>query len=171
MWYKDSPIATFDATNLDLKTNGPEIVDKAYIIGRTEHVPSRIYQKIATILGISNFRFDTKVTYSKGALEDFINNVQDQYEIPAKNALFTFENGRVVNFRKEEKGNKLNIGVDIALFNNKLQVTADYFNDKYYDLLQARGKSIELIGQNYPDENIAKDLGIVTGKQIGRAHV
>lgn len=56
-----------------------------------------------------------------------------------------------------EKGNKLNIGVDIALFNNKLQVTADYFNDKYYDLLQARGKSIELIGQNYPDENIAKE--------------
>ena len=41
-----------------------------------------------------------------------------------------------------EKGNKLNIGVDIALFNNKLQVTADYFNDKYYDLLQARGKCI-----------------------------
>ncbi|EFI05003.1 LOW QUALITY PROTEIN: outer membrane protein, partial [Bacteroides sp. 1_1_14] len=57
----------------------------------------------------------------------------------------------------DEKGNKLNIGVDIALFNNKLQVTADYFNDKYYDLLQARGKSIELIGQNYPDENIAKE--------------
>lgn len=43
------------------------------------------------------------------------------------------------------------------MFNNKLQVTADYFNDKYYDLLQARGKSIELIGQNYPDENIAKE--------------
>ncbi len=109
VWYKDAPIATFDATNLDLKTNGPEIVDKAFIIGRTEHVPSRMYQKVATILGIRSFAFDTKVTYSKGALEDFINNVQDQYEIPAKNALFTFENGRVVNFRKEEKGNKLNI--------------------------------------------------------------
>lgn len=47
-----------------------------------------------------------------------------------------------------EKGNKLNIGVDIALFNNKLQVTADYFNDKYYDLLQARGKSIRT---NWPE--------------------
>lgn len=56
-----------------------------------------------------------------------------------------------------EKANKLNIGTDISLFNNKLQITADYFNDKYYDLLQTRGKSIELIGLNYPNENIGKN--------------
>ncbi|MDU1890373.1 MAG: SusC/RagA family TonB-linked outer membrane protein [Dysgonomonas sp.] len=56
-----------------------------------------------------------------------------------------------------EKANKLNIGTDISLFNNKLQITADYYNDKYYDLLQTRGKSIELIGLNYPNENIGKN--------------
>lgn len=56
-----------------------------------------------------------------------------------------------------EKGNKLNVGVDIALFSNKLRITADYFNDKYSDLLQDRGKSIELIGQGYPKENIGKE--------------
>ena len=55
-----------------------------------------------------------------------------------------------------EKAHKVNVGVDLAMFNNRLKLTADYFNDKYYDLLQARGKSIELIGQSYPNENIGK---------------
>lgn len=55
-----------------------------------------------------------------------------------------------------EKAHKLNVGIDMALFNNKLRITADYFNDNYYDLIQKRGKSIDLIGQSYPDENIGK---------------
>ena len=55
-----------------------------------------------------------------------------------------------------EKAYKLNVGVDLAMFNNRLKFTADYYNDKYFDLLQNRGKSIELIGQYYPMENIGK---------------
>jgi hypothetical protein len=34
-----------------------------------------------------------------------------------------------------EKAHKLDIGLDISLFKNHLQVTADYYNDKYYDLM------------------------------------
>lgn len=55
-----------------------------------------------------------------------------------------------------EKAHKLNIGADINLFNNRLQITADYYNDKYFDMLQSRGKSIELMGIAYPAENIGK---------------
>ena len=51
---------------------------------------------------------------------------------------------------------KLNVGVDLSLFDNRLKLTADYYNDKYFDLLQNRGKSIQLIGQYYPSENIGK---------------
>lgn len=55
-----------------------------------------------------------------------------------------------------EKAAKTNIGADIELFNNKLQLTADYYNDTYSDLLQVRGKSIELMGAPYPVENIGR---------------
>lgn len=55
-----------------------------------------------------------------------------------------------------EKAHKVNVGVDVELFDSRLKFTADYFNDKYYDLLQNRGKSIDLIGQKYPQENIGK---------------
>jgi TonB-linked SusC/RagA family outer membrane protein len=54
-----------------------------------------------------------------------------------------------------EKSRKLNVGTDIALFSNRLSFTADYYYDYYYDVLTDRGKSIELIGQLYPPENIA----------------
>lgn len=57
-----------------------------------------------------------------------------------------------------EKANKLSTGVDMALFNNHLQFTGDYYYDTYYDLLQARGKNISLLGINYPVENIGKNL-------------
>ena len=67
------------------------------------------------------------------------------------------ENSPLANpYQTWEKAHKLNVGLDMSLFNNTLKVTADYFNDYCFDLLQMRGKSIELIGQTYPNENIGK---------------
>ncbi|MCW3094309.1 MAG: TonB-dependent receptor [Ferruginibacter sp.] len=57
-----------------------------------------------------------------------------------------------------EKANKLDVGLDISLFSDHLQFTADYYHERYFDVLQKRGRSIELIGQGYPAENIAIDV-------------
>jgi TonB-linked SusC/RagA family outer membrane protein len=56
-----------------------------------------------------------------------------------------------------EKANKLNIGIDAAMFNNKLKITSEYFNDTYFGLMQVRGTSTVLIGQGYPAENIGEN--------------
>jgi len=70
---------------------------------------------------------------------------------------FTTENQPIANPNITwEKAHKTNVGLDLSLFNSKIQFTADYYNDNYFDLLQSRGKSIELIGASYPDENIGK---------------
>lgn len=63
-----------------------------------------------------------------------------------------------------EKAHKINIGTDISVLNNRIQFSADFYRDKYYDLLQERGKSIELIGLNYPNENIGENL--VSGAEL-----
>lgn len=55
-----------------------------------------------------------------------------------------------------EKGRKVNVGLDLTLLKNRLTLSADYYNDYYYDTLQSRGKSIELLGIAYPAENIGK---------------
>lgn len=56
-----------------------------------------------------------------------------------------------------EKANKFNIGLDMTLF-NRFKVTADVYRDVYFDLLQQRGSTIEIIGMSYPNENIGKNL-------------
>jgi TonB-linked SusC/RagA family outer membrane protein len=53
-----------------------------------------------------------------------------------------------------EKADKIDIGTDIALFDNHLTITADYYHDRYKDLLQIRGRSSLLLGTPYSAENI-----------------
>lgn len=53
-----------------------------------------------------------------------------------------------------EKGDKFNVGVDAALFKNRFLLTVDYYNNRYYDLLQLRGKQSSMIGIGYPLENL-----------------
>ena len=55
-----------------------------------------------------------------------------------------------------EKGRKVNVGLDLTLLKNRFTLSADYYNDYYYDILQSRGKSIQLLGIAYPTENIGK---------------
>lgn len=57
-----------------------------------------------------------------------------------------------------EKGHKFNIGLDASLWNSMFRLTAEYYRDRYYDLLQQRGSTIEMIGIGYPNENIGENL-------------
>ncbi|MDB5088132.1 MAG: SusC/RagA family TonB-linked outer membrane protein [Mucilaginibacter sp.] len=57
-----------------------------------------------------------------------------------------------------ENAHKFDIGADISLFKDRFKITADYYHDKYYDLLQSRGNSIALLGTNYPAENLGINL-------------
>lgn len=106
--YNDVKIATLSAEKLNVHSNGEEIIERAYLIGRTSHTPSRFYQKVTTLFNVTTYPFHTKVTYDNGAINEFIADTEEQYNKPAKNALFTFENGKVVAFREDEKGVKIN---------------------------------------------------------------
>ncbi|WP_270090871.1 SusC/RagA family TonB-linked outer membrane protein [Sphingobacterium sp. SYP-B4668] len=57
-----------------------------------------------------------------------------------------------------EKGDKFNLGLDASFWKSKVTLSAEYFRDNYFDLLQQRGSTIDLIGIGYPNENIGKNL-------------
>ena len=57
-----------------------------------------------------------------------------------------------------ERADKFDGGVDIAFLHNTLLFTADYYHERYFDVLQQRGTNVQLVGINYPQENIGKDL-------------
>lgn len=90
------------------------------------------------------------------------------------NGLWTYELTPLANpYITYEKAHKLNVGIDMEAFDHRLQLTANYYNDKYFDLLQQRGKSIEILGTQYPTENIGKsrrygfDMEITWQDKIG----
>lgn len=105
--YNNAIIATYSASTLNIRLNIDDMFEKAYLIGRSSHTPSRIYQQVSTIFNLQKFSFASQVQYDKGVLEDGINQFKDAYNRPAKNALFKFENGRVISFQREEAGNML----------------------------------------------------------------
>ncbi len=108
--YQEQPIATFSATKLDLHADIDETVNRAYLVGRSASLPLRLDQKMRAIFNWGKFYFQTKITYDKRSVNDFIDQSEQHYNVPAKNALFEFENNKVVSFRKEENGTKINSG-------------------------------------------------------------
>lgn len=56
-----------------------------------------------------------------------------------------------------ERANKVNLGVQGAILNNRLGFTLEYFNNKYIDLLMQRGRNIAILGNTYPIENIGQN--------------
>jgi len=57
-----------------------------------------------------------------------------------------------------ESADKIDFGTDISILSNKLQITADYYHDKYFNVLGLRGNTIALLGTAYPLENIGINL-------------
>ncbi|MES2777226.1 MAG: TonB-dependent receptor [Bacteroidota bacterium] len=73
-----------------------------------------------------------------------------------------------------EKEKKLDIGIDVGLFNNKLGITVDYFNNKRYDILTTRGTVSNIFGQTLPPVNLGKvnnkgyEAEVTYGNTIGK---
>ena len=72
------------------------------------------------------------------------------------NGYWVTENALANPYITYEKANKRTVGLDAAFLNKRLNLTLEYYNDKYFDLLQQRGKSIGIMGTDYPAENIGK---------------
>lgn len=105
--YEESPIATYSATSINLHTNASEIINNAYLIGRSPDLKLKISQQIMALLGLKKYSFTTDISYDKSPFYELINISEEKYNKPAKNALFKFENDRVSSFREEERGLKI----------------------------------------------------------------
>lgn len=105
--YHNESIATLSGSMLSIRSDAKEVLDRAYLIGRTPNSGNRLYQKLSTIFGFSHFNFSSSIQYDHDRVDESIQNWEDHYNKPAKDALFQFENGRVLSFRQEEKGLKI----------------------------------------------------------------
>ena len=106
--YKNEKITTLTAQTLGLRSNTEQIVDRAYEVFRTPLISSRISQKMNTLFHLVPYEFKTGVDYNEGVIWEYINDISDQNNKPAKNALFSFEDGKVTSFSEHVNGLKIN---------------------------------------------------------------
>jgi TonB-linked SusC/RagA family outer membrane protein len=59
--------------------------------------------------------------------------------------------------RTWEKSNKFNAGFDLGFARQRGWLFFDYYNNQNYDLLQVRGSNTEILGTDFPEENIGEN--------------
>lgn len=118
---QNQPVATFSGTTINLKYDGQTAAERAYLVGRSKFFFSRLYQKIVSLMNLNRFDFISTIEYDRSKAKELIDSLKDQYDYPAKNALFKFENNRVVSFRKEKKGLEIIKESFLADFENAVQ--------------------------------------------------
>lgn len=128
--FADEKIATFSAQTLGLKYDGVTIAERAYLIGRSSNQPSKYLQKFLTIFNLRKFYFDSQIVYDNSKVKDFLNLTEEKYNFPAKNALFKFEEGKVVEFRKETEGLKIKADQFLPDFDNAIISLKTDLSDK-----------------------------------------
>lgn len=123
--YKNEPVATFSATTLDLKYDGETPAIQAYTIGRSDHMVSKNIQLLSTYFKLRKYQFESNLSYNREPLNEFLETSKDRYNHPAENALFKFENERVVNFKKEKKGVEIESDNFIKEFDENIKKVKD----------------------------------------------
>ncbi len=104
VYYNHEPVATISGQQINLHYDGVGLAERAYLIGRSTNFYSRVYQQLSSLFFQQKFYIDSNLEYEKSVIRDLITDIEEQNNKPAKNALFKFENGKVINFRQEEKG-------------------------------------------------------------------
>ncbi len=112
--------ATFSGKQLNLHYDGETVSEQAYLIGRSPLFLSAFSQKILSLTKTKDFNFFSQIKYDDQIIKEKLNVLKDFYDKPAKNALFEFKNNKVINFRKEEIGRKINIEETLKEINKKI---------------------------------------------------
>jgi vancomycin resistance protein YoaR len=119
--FKQESIATFSAQTLESKYDGKTAAERAFLIGRSSNLPSRYYQKLVSLFNLQRFDFKSQIEYDDSDIKDFLTVSEEKYNLPAKNALFKFEKGKVVDFRKETDGLKISSDEFLEEFNKTVE--------------------------------------------------
>lgn len=124
--YKDQPVATFSGQELEMKTNIKDIAKQAYLIGRSDHTPTRIKQQAELLLGIHTYNLNSEMQYNRKPVEEFLKLAMDTYYKAPKDAKFQFEDGKVSSFTEHENG----LQIDAKQFEKDISAAFDEVKKK-----------------------------------------
>lgn len=109
--------ATFSGKQLNLNYDGETVSEQAYLVGRSPLFVSNFYQKIVSLTKIHQFNFFSTIKYDEDLIREKLNHLKENYDKPAENALFKFENNKVLSFKKEKYGKEIDIDYTLKNIN------------------------------------------------------
>jgi vancomycin resistance protein YoaR len=170
----DAKEATFSGQLLQLSYDSEKAINNAYTIGRKGLIVPQIYQKIVTILDIGRYRFSAPLTYNKSPITEYLMELDDKYSRKPEDALFQFENGRVIAFKVEKNGIKVNtekahMDLDIAL-KRLPRGRKDYIVVDVKDTIFKPAVTLASINNLGIEEEIGRGVSNYSGSIPGRVH-
>lgn len=145
--YNNQRIATFSADQTKLRTNAPDIVAQAFMLGRSPHLPTKIKEQVELVLGWKRYELPLTVQYETGIFDEFIQETSETYDTKPKDALFEFKDGKVTSFREDEKG----LVIDQERFKNDMTKALEEVKQKPESkIIVVRSKRID------PEVTLAK---------------
>ncbi len=151
--YKDIQIATFSGEQLNLARDIDLKVDQAYLVGRSENISTRIAQQLNSLFHYRDFIFTSGIRYSEAPIKEFVEISEETYNLPPENALFTFKDGKVSEFKTHKNGAEIQSEEFYVEIHSAIQSITE---DKPNKQVLLREKSVE------PAVTLAQanDLGI-----------
>lgn len=115
----EGKLATISGSLLDVGYDATLSATQAYLVGRSGYIFSDFFQKFFSRTDLSPyFRWNTSV------LDDSLENLATDIDIPVQDALFRFSGGRVTSFRPSRSGRKINDDETKKRFEEALQRVA-----------------------------------------------
>lgn len=123
--YEDVKIATFSGEQLKLTRDTQSKVAQAYSIGRSDNISIRIAQQLNGLLHFRDYVFTSGIRYDEKPIEEFIKIAEETYNLPPENALFSFKNGKVTEFKTHKNGAKILSDEFIIEVNSAIQTITE----------------------------------------------
>ncbi len=112
----EDKIATISGKDLNISFNGKLSAVQALSIGRSGYLLSDVYQKWKAVT--SGINLSSILEINNSLIDDTLLVLSENIDIPAQDALFQFENGKVTSFKLSKPGRKLNLEKTKHLINS-----------------------------------------------------
>lgn len=123
--FENTPISTLSATEIHYRLPIQEMVDHAYLIGRTSKKKSALYQRIALFMNWQSHNFELIPTFDEEYVKTKLKDLNEAYMVRPQEARFEFQNNKVSAFQLDKNGYELEIQ---SAFN---KIKADIQQQKY----------------------------------------
>lgn len=106
--YEDT-VASFSGEMVNVHYNADIIAKSALQIGRSDHIKTMIQELFIRFFRLNTIRLTYKPTFDMKPVNEYLNELNATYSLPAEDALFEFKDKRVTSFKVEKPGVQLTI--------------------------------------------------------------